>query len=62
VYDIVITIANLLQGEEKLLGYAADADRIGDAECAATFRTVAEANRVSAQALLRRLKTHLNEL
>jgi hypothetical protein len=61
VYDIVITTANLLQGEEKLLAYAADADRIGDTECATAFRTVAGANRVGAQVLLRRLSSHLNE-
>jgi hypothetical protein len=59
VYDIIITTANLLQGEEKLLAYAGDADRVGDAECATAFRTVAEANRAAAQVLLRRLQTHL---
>jgi hypothetical protein len=61
VYNIVTTVGNLLQGEEKLLEYAGDADRIGDAECATAFRTVAEANRIGAQVLLRRLKEHLNE-
>jgi hypothetical protein len=62
VYDIVVTVANLLQGEEQLRQYASDADRAGDAECATAFRTVAEANRVASQALLRRLKDHLNEV
>ena len=61
VYDIIITTANLLQGEEKLREYAADADSAGDAECATAFRTVADANRVASQVLLRRLKVHLNE-
>jgi len=61
VYDIITTTANLLQGEEKLREYAGDADSAGDAECATAFRTVAEANRVAAQVLLRRLKAHLNE-
>ena len=61
VYDIVMTVGNLLQGEEKLLEYASDADRVGDDECATAFRTIAEANRVGAQALLRRLKDHLND-
>ena len=62
VYDIIITTANLLQGEEKLREYAGDADRAGDAECATAFRTVADANRVASQALLRRLKVHLSDV
>jgi hypothetical protein len=61
VYDIVVTVGNLLQGEEKLQEYAGDADRVGDQEAAAAFRTIAEANRVGAQVLLRRLHAHLNE-
>jgi hypothetical protein len=62
VYDIVTTVGNLLQGEEKLQEYAGDADEAGDAEAATAFRTVAEANRVAARTLLRRLKPHLDDL
>ena len=62
VYDIIQTVGNLLQGQEKLMEYAEDAERDGDAESATVFRTVAESNRVAAQALLKRLKAHLNEI
>lgn len=61
VYDIVQTVGNLLQGQEKLQEYAVDADRVGDQEAAAAFRTIAEANRVGAQVLLQRLRVHLNQ-
>jgi hypothetical protein len=61
VYDIVQTVGNLLQGEEKLLEYAGDADQAGDAEAATVFRTIAENNRAAAQTLLKRLKAHLAE-
>ena len=62
VYDIVQTVGNLLQGVEKMLEYAQDAEDAGDAEAATVFRTVADGNRVAAQALLRRLHAHLNAL
>ncbi len=62
VYDIVQTVSNLLQGQEKLMEYALDAERAGDAESATVFRTVSEGNRVAAQALLRRLNAHLDAL
>jgi hypothetical protein len=62
VYDIIITVGNLLQGEESLKGYAEDADRAGDAESATAFRTIAEGNRAAAQTLLKRLKAHLDDL
>lgn len=61
VYDIIQTVGNLLQGQEKLQEYAVDADEAGDDEAATAFRTIAEANRVGAQVLLRRLRVHLNE-
>jgi hypothetical protein len=61
VYDIVQTVGNLLQGQEKLQEYAVDADRVGDEEAASAFRAIAEANRVGAQVLLGRLRFHLNE-
>lgn len=61
VYDIIQTVGNLLQGQEKLQEYAVDADRVGDEEAASAFRAIAEANRVGAQVLLQRLRVHLNE-
>lgn len=62
VYDIIQTTGNLLQGVEKLKEYAEDAEAAGDPESATIFRTVAENNRASAQALLRQLKRHLADL
>ena len=61
VYDIIQTVGNLLQGQEKLQEYAVDADRVGDDEAATAFRTLADANRVGARVLLGRLRFHLNE-
>ena len=62
VYDIIQTIGNLLQGEEKMKEYAADAERAGDTESATAFRTLAEGNRAGANTLLKQLKRHLNEM
>jgi hypothetical protein len=62
VYDIVQTVGNLLQGEEKLLEYAQDAEKAGDPDAATAFRTIAEGNRAAAQTLLRRLRAHLEDL
>jgi hypothetical protein len=62
VYNLITTVGNLLQGEEKLKEYALDAEKVGDSEAATVFRTVAEDNRVAAQTLLRRLKYYLNDL
>jgi hypothetical protein len=62
VYDIITTVGNLLQGEEKLIEYAADADKAGDPEAATAFRTVAEGNRAAARTLLRRLRSHLDDI
>src|SRR5215217_4466279 len=61
VYDIIQTVGNLLQGVEKMTEYAGDAEAAGDGDAATVFRTVAEGNRVAAQALLKRLKVHLND-
>lgn len=62
VYDIIQTVGNLLQGVEKMMEYAADAESVGDNDAATVFRTVAEGNRVAAQALLRRLRVHLEDI
>jgi hypothetical protein len=62
VYDIVQTVGNLLQGEEKLKEYAADAESAGDPDSATAFRTIAEGNRAAAKTLLKQLKRHLEDL
>jgi hypothetical protein len=62
VYNLITTIGNLLQGEEKLKEYALDAEKVGDSEAATAFRTVATGNRAAAQTLLRRLKVHLEDI
>jgi hypothetical protein len=62
VYDIITTVGNLLQGEEKLLEYARDAEKANDADAATAFRTVAEGNRAAALTLLRRLRHHLDDI
>ena len=62
VYNLITTVGNLLQGEEKLKEYALDAEKVGDTEAATVFRTVAEGNRAAAQTLLRRLKYHLDDI
>jgi hypothetical protein len=62
VYNIITTVGNLLQGEEKLLEYANDAEKAGDPEAATTFRTIAGGNRAAALTLLRRLRIHLADL
>ena len=50
-YDIITTISNLLQGQEVLARYAADADQAGDSDVATIFRTLQEHNRSTAQQL-----------
>lgn len=62
VYDIIQTVGNLLQGEEKLKEYASDADIVGDTEAATAFRKIAEDNRAAARTLLKRLRPHLDEM
>lgn len=62
VYDIIQSVGNLLQGQEKLQEYARDAEQAGDSEAATAFRTVAEGNRAAAQTLLKRLRAHLDDM
>ena len=52
VYDMIQTVGNLLQGVEKMLEYAGDAEAAGEADGASVFRSVSEGIRVSALALL----------
>lgn len=58
-YNLLTTVANLLQGMEVLDKYAQDAERAGDQESATAFRTLRENNRSSAQQLRSALARHL---
>lgn len=60
-YNLVTTMANLLDGVDVLEQYAADADLAGDSECATAFRTIRENNKKSAQQLRARLASHLSK-
>jgi len=59
-YDLVTTLGELLQGQEVLEKYAADAEQAGDPECATLFRTIRENNRNSAQQVRNALARHLS--
>jgi hypothetical protein len=39
-YDLVTTLSNLLEGQEVLEEYTADAEEAGDSEAADIFRTI----------------------
>jgi len=38
VYNLITSVGNLLQGEEKLKEYALDAEKVGDSEAATVFQ------------------------
>ena len=59
-YDIVVTLSNLLKGQDALMRYAADADQAGDTECATLFRTLQESNRATVQQLRNALARHIS--
>jgi hypothetical protein len=59
-YDIVVTLSNLLEGQEALMRYAADADQAGDGECATIFRTLQDNNRATVQQLRNALGRHIS--
>ncbi len=59
-YNLLTSIANLLQGMEVLDKYAQDAEKAGDQETATAFRTLRENNRNSAQQLRSALARHLS--
>ena len=61
VYDMIQTVGNLLQGVEKMTEYAGDAEAAGDSTRRQFFVRWPKGNRVAAQALLKRLKVHLND-
>lgn len=43
-YNLITTLSNLLQSEEVLARYIADAEEAGDEDVAATFRQLREHN------------------
>jgi hypothetical protein len=60
-YNIITTLSNLLQSEEVLAKYAADADSSGDSESATLFRSLRESNKQSAAEFRRALARHLHD-
>jgi len=58
-YNLITTMANLLDGVEVLEKYAADAEQAGDSETATIFRTIRENNKSSAQQLRSALSRQL---
>ena len=61
-YDIVTTLSNLLEGQEALSRYAADADQAGDSDTATIFRTLQESNRSAVQQLRNALARHVSSV
>ena len=59
-YDLVTTLSNLLQGQEVLEKYAADAEQANDQECATIFRTMRDNNRNSAESIRSALQRHMS--
>jgi hypothetical protein len=47
-YDLVTTLSNLLEGQEVLEEYKADAEEAGDQEAAEIFRTIQANNQEAA--------------
>jgi hypothetical protein len=50
-YDLIITMGNLLQSQEVLAKYAADAETAGDLDTAVIFRELRDGNRQYVQRL-----------
>ena len=57
-YDLVTTLSNLLEGQEVLEEYIADAEEADDAEAADIFRTIQTHNQNSAM----RIRTALGRI
>lgn len=55
-YNLITTLSNLLQAEEVLNKYKADAEKSGDSEVAAIFTEIQESN----NAFARRLRDKLH--
>jgi hypothetical protein len=58
-YNVVTSLANLLQGEAVLARYEQDAIDAGDDRCATIFHQMREDNRAHAAALRQELARHL---
>lgn len=54
-YNLITTLSNLLQAEDVLNRYKADADSSGDADVAALFNEIQEANNIYARRLREKL-------
>ena len=61
-YDIITTLSNLLEGQEVLSRYAADADQAGDSDTATIFRTLQDNNRSAVQQLRNALARHVGSV
>jgi hypothetical protein len=57
-YDLVTTLSNLLEGQEVLKEYTADAEEAGNAEVAEIFRTIQSNNQEAAM----RIRTTLGRI
>jgi hypothetical protein len=58
-YNVVTSLANLLQGEAVLARYEQDAVAAGDDRCATIFHQMRDDNRAHAAALRQELARHL---
>jgi hypothetical protein len=57
-YDLVTTLSNLLEGQEVLEEYTADAEEAGDQEAASIFRDIQSCNGAAAM----RIRTALGRI
>lgn len=60
-YNLITTLSNLLQSEEVLERYAADADKAGDHEVSQLFRTLRQSNKQAAKGLRAALARQLQK-
>lgn len=61
-YDIISTLSNILEGQEALTKYAADADQAGDGDTATIFRSLQDQNRSTVQHLRNALARHIHDV
>lgn len=60
-YNLVTTLSNLLQSEEVLEKYAADADKAGDTDVSRLFRDLRQSNKRAAKGLRTALARQLQK-
>lgn len=60
-YNLVTTLSNLLQSEEVLEKYAADADKAGDKEVSQLLRDLRQSNKHAAKGLRSALAKQLQK-